>query len=101
VRTIWPVDARSTEVIAWNIVPADESGADLDARVNDLPLFQGPGGFATPDDVEALESCQAGFAAREVEWTDLSRGIERAPQSTDEAQIRAFWRQWHADLLSE
>jgi p-cumate 2,3-dioxygenase alpha subunit len=97
-RTIWPVDARSTEVIAWNIVPADETGPALDARVNDLPLFQGPGGFATPDDVEALESCQAGFAAREVEWTDLSRGMQRAPQSTDEAQIRAFWRQWHADL---
>jgi p-cumate 2,3-dioxygenase alpha subunit len=98
VRTIWPVDARSTEVIAWNIVPADETGAALDARANDLPLFQGPGGFATPDDVEALESCQAGFAAREVEWTDLSKGLQRPPQSTDEAQIRAFWRQWHADM---
>jgi p-cumate 2,3-dioxygenase alpha subunit len=99
VRTIWPVSVSSTEVIAWNIVPADESGAALEARVNDLPLFQGPGGFATPDDVEALESCQAGFAAREVEWTDLSKGMQRAPQSADEAQIRAFWRQWHADLL--
>ena len=99
VRTIWPVSATSTEVIAWTIVPADESGAALDARVNDVPLFQGPGGFATPDDVEALESCQAGFAAREVEWTDLSKGMQRAPQSSDEVQIRAFWRQWHADLL--
>ena len=98
-RTIWPVNASTTEVIAWNIVPADESGAELAARANDLPLFQGPGGFATPDDVEALESCQAGYAAREVEWTDLSKGMHRAPQSTDETQIRAFWRQWHADLL--
>lgn len=99
VRTIWPVGASSTEVIAWTIVPADEKGAALDARVNDVPLFQGPGGFATPDDVEALESCQAGFAAREVEWTDLSKGMQRAPQSSDEVQIRAFWRQWHADVL--
>lgn len=99
VRTIWPVGAGATEVIAWTIVPADESGAGLDARVNDVPLFQGPGGFATPDDVEALESCQAGFAAREVEWTDLSKGMHRAPQSSDEVQIRAFWRQWHADVL--
>ena len=98
-RTIWPVNATSTEVIAWTIVPAEESGAALDARVNDVPLFQGPGGFATPDDVEALESCQAGFGAREVEWTDLSKGMQRAPQSSDEAQIRAFWRQWHADVL--
>ena len=98
-RTIWPVSATSTEVIAWTIVPADESGAALDARVNDVPLFQGPGGFATPDDVEALESCQAGFGAREVEWTDLSKGMQRAPQSSDEVQIRAFWRQWHADVL--
>jgi p-cumate 2,3-dioxygenase subunit alpha len=98
VRTIWPVTATTTEVNAWTIVPADEAGAELAARVNDVPLFQGPGGFATPDDVEALESCQAGFAAREVEWTDLSKGMQRAPRNTDEAQIRGFWREWYARL---
>lgn len=100
VRTIWPLTATTTEVNAWTIVPADEAGAQLAARVNDVPLFQGPGGFATPDDVEALESCQAGFAAREVEWTDLSKGMRRAPRNTDEAQIRGFWRQWHAQLAA-
>jgi hypothetical protein len=99
VRTIWPVTPGRTELSVWTIVPAEESGRVLEERVNDIPLFQGPGGFATPDDVEALESCQAGFAAREVEWTDLSKGMHRAPQSGDEDQIRGFWRQWHADML--
>ena len=29
-------------------------------------------GFATPDDIEALESCQIGFAAGGQEWNDVS-----------------------------
>ncbi len=99
VRSIWPVSPGYTELSVWTVVPVDEDAQVLAARVNDIPLFQGPGGFATPDDVEALESCQAGFAAREVAWTDLSKGMHRAPQSGDEDQIRGFWRQWHADML--
>ena len=98
-RAIFPLSPERTEISTWVIVPADEAGEALAARVNDIPLFQGPGGFASPDDVEAMESCQAGFAAREVEWTDLSRGMQRTPRDSDEVQIRAFWRQWHADLL--
>ena len=97
-RAISPVSTDRTEISTWVVVPADEVGEALAARVNDIPLFQGPGGFASPDDVEAMESCQAGFAAREVEWTDLSRGMQRTPRDSDEVQIRAFWRQWHADL---
>jgi p-cumate 2,3-dioxygenase subunit alpha len=99
IRSIWPVTAGTTEVSLWTVVPADETGAALAERVNDIPLFQGPGGFATPDDVEALESCQAGFAARGVAWTDLSKGMHRPPDGGDEDQIRSFWRQWHAQIL--
>ena len=61
----------------------------------------GPGGLATPDDSEALESCQAGFAVKEVEWSDISRGMHRSPKSIDEIQMRGFWRQWHAHLMGQ
>jgi p-cumate 2,3-dioxygenase subunit alpha len=58
--------------------------------------FQGPGGFGTPDDIEALESCQLGFCARELEWSDVSRGMRRNARSDDELTARGFWRHWHA-----
>ncbi|GIX49620.1 MAG: hypothetical protein KatS3mg131_3831 [Candidatus Tectimicrobiota bacterium] len=46
--------------------------------------------------MEALEACQQGFANREVQWSDLSRGMKReAPMIDDELQMRVFWRQWH------
>jgi p-cumate 2,3-dioxygenase subunit alpha len=36
--------------------------ADMRARrLEDFITFQGPGAFATPDDLEALKACQAGF----------------------------------------
>jgi len=54
--------------------------------------------FATPDDLEALESCQQGFTSGGVEWNDISRGMDRAPQANDEAQMRAFWRQWQRQM---
>ena len=47
----------------------------------------------------ALELVQQGFAAwREVQWSDLSRGMGRGnePQlHTDEGHLRVFWRRWH------
>ncbi|MDE0350305.1 MAG: p-cumate dioxygenase, partial [Gammaproteobacteria bacterium] len=80
-------------------VPREESGARLATRLDSYLTFFGPGGFATPDDVEALESCQAGFRASANEWSDVSRGmLNPAPGTTDELQIRGFWRQWHAHL---
>jgi hypothetical protein len=49
---------------------------DSALRLDCLLTFLGPGGFATPDDVEMLESCQRGFVNREVEWSDLLRGMK-------------------------
>ena len=60
--------------------------------------FLGPGGFATPDDVEALESCQIGFDAGGERYNDISRGMLREAQMDDELQMRAFWRQWAAQM---
>ena len=84
---------------AWNLVPREESGQVLARRLDSFLTFLGPGGFATPDDVEALESCQLGFRASEVEWSDLSRGmLLEEPRSDHELQMRGFWRQWHAHM---
>ena len=100
IRTFFPVSPDYMEVSAWALAPSDESPEDRALRLDNFLTFLGPGGYATPDDVEALESCQLGFANREVEWSDISRGMKRAePEVTDELQMRAFWRRWHALML--
>ena len=101
-RAFWPVSHEELEVHAWEMVPKDEDSRVLRRRLDSFLTFLGPGGFATPDDSEALETCQAGFGASEVEWSDVSRGmhIER-PQSIHELQLRTFWRQWDALLRDE
>ena len=100
IRYIEPVATDQVEVTAWHLVPREESEAMRSIRSDSFLSFLGPGGFATPDDVEALESCQAGLAAREVEWSDISRGMLRpVPHGTDELQLRAFWWQWHGHLM--
>jgi p-cumate 2,3-dioxygenase alpha subunit len=94
VRTIWPVSATRMLVKAWQLAPESETAGPRERRLEAFLTFLGPGGFATPDDVEALESCQAGFASSGVRWNDISRGMKRAPQSVDELQMRVFWRRW-------
>ena len=86
------------DVTAWEMAPRDELPAAASARLDSFLTFLGPGGFATPDDLEALESCQQGFASGGVEWNDISRGMGRAPQANDEEQMRAFWRQWQRQM---
>ena len=99
IRTFDPATPDSADVTAWNLVPAEHSPNLLARRLDSFVTFQGPGGFATPDDVEAIESCQAGFHAREVEWNDVSRGMRRQALSIDELQMRVFWRQWQGHLM--
>jgi p-cumate 2,3-dioxygenase subunit alpha len=98
-RVIWPVRPDHTEVSAWALAPKEEGPNLVERRLENFHLFLGPGGFATPDDVEALEACQEGFACKEVEWNDVSRGMEREPTFLDELPMRAFWREWQARLL--
>ena len=101
-RTFWPVSHEEIEIQAWEMVPSEDEEQLLRRRLDSFLTFLGPGGFATPDDSEALETCQAGFAASEVEWSDVSRGMHiEHPQSIHELQLRTFWRQWHAQLQSE
>ncbi len=101
VRTFYPLSPDYMEVNAWALAPVDESAEDSALRLDNFLTFLGPGGFATPDDVEMLESCQRGFANREVAWSDISRGMKREhPSITDELQMRAFWRRWN-QLMDE
>jgi phenylpropionate dioxygenase-like ring-hydroxylating dioxygenase large terminal subunit len=103
VRTFYPVAPDYLEIDAWALLPTGESPALRQKRFENFLSFLGPGGFATPDDVSALEGCQRGFATqRELPWSDLSRGMGREqPTSLDELQMRAFWRRWHALMLGE
>lgn len=97
VRTFFPRTPDYMEITAWALAPIEEQPEHRAMRLDNFLTFLGPGGFATPDDVEMLEACQMGFANREVEWSDISRGMKRDhPLHNDELQMRAFWRQWHA-----
>ena len=98
IRTFFPVRPDFMEVTAWELAPAEESGERLARRLHNFLEFLGPGGFATPDDVEALDSCQIGFAADGVAWSDISRGMQRDPRIDDELQMRSFWREWQARM---
>ncbi len=101
VRTFFPLAPDYMEITAWALAPKEESAEDRALRLDNFLTFLGPGGFATPDDVEMLESCQRGYAnVREVEWSDISRGMQRKePLATDELQMQVFWRRWH-ELLT-
>jgi len=101
VRTFFPVSPDEMEVTAWAVMPKSDSREIRSARLAHYLTFLGPGGFATPDDAEALECCQRGFANKEVEWSDISRGaLKEHPASTDELQMRTFWRHWNELMAS-
>jgi p-cumate 2,3-dioxygenase alpha subunit len=94
VRTFMPLAPDQMEVTAWELAPKGELAALRQRRLDSFLTFLGPAGFATPDDVEALESCQQGFSSGGVEWNDISRGMARVPAGNDEFQMRVFWREW-------
>jgi p-cumate 2,3-dioxygenase subunit alpha len=96
VRTFYPQEPDFMRVNAWALGVKDESASLRKWRLFNFLEFLGPGGFATPDDVEALESCQRGYRNRaEAGWNDLSKGMMRnEPATDDEEQMRCFWREW-------
>ncbi len=100
-RTFQPAAVDYMEVSVWAIAPGEEFGKPaLERRLTNFLEFLGPGGFATPDDIEALESCQRAFAAsREAPWNDLSKGLGREPDATDELPQRVFWLEWRDRLM--
>lgn len=97
VRTFYPASPDFVEIDAWALLPSTESDELRQMRIDNFVSFLGPAGFGTPDDVSGLEGCQRAFATqKEIEWSDVSRGMGREPLATDELQMRALWRRWHA-----
>ncbi len=104
VRTFYPNGAGNMHVVAWALGTIEE---DQDARARRLDAFltfYGPGGFATPDDVEALEMVQQGLKNwREDRWSEMSRGMGKPDEdqlNSDEHHLRTFWRRWN-ELMTE
>lgn len=100
-RTFFPTAPDYMEVNAWTIAPREESEWLRKYRLFNFTEFLGPGGFATPDDVEAIEKCQQGYAVADgAGFNDISKGLARegAPSFDDEAQMRAFWTEWDRRL---
>lgn len=103
VRTFFPVAPDLMNVNSFALAPVGESADDRKRRLDNFLEFLGPGGFATPDDVEALESAQRGYAAAKfAPWNDISRGMLKTdPRGDDESQMRAFWREWARRMEAE
>jgi p-cumate 2,3-dioxygenase alpha subunit len=98
VRTMFSPAPNRVDVTAWELAPTDEMPSLRQRRLDSFLTFLGPGGFATPDDIEALESCQQGFEGGGVDWNDISRGMGRGPTANDEEQMREFWRRWQQQM---
>ena len=96
-RTMYPETPDRMNVSTWAVAPKGESDWLRQIRLRNFLEFLGPGGLATPDDIEALERCQRGYRnMKEAPWTDVSKGPLNAGEMhmDDEGQIRAFWREW-------
>ncbi len=100
IRTFYPEAPDRQTVNAWSLAPVEESARMRELRLYNFLEFLGPGGFATPDDCEALALCQRGYANLDgAGWNDMSKGyLSDHPQVDDEAQMRAFWREWDRRL---
>lgn len=103
IRKVEPVTPGTLEATAWQLAPPEEGAELRRQRLDNFLTFWGPGGLATPDDVEALESCQKGFgAAAELPWSDISRGMNKPVSAgNDELQMRAWWRRWNELITGE
>lgn len=97
IRTFHPLAPDRMRVLAWALGPVEESPAARAIRLDSFLTFYGPGGFATPDDIEVLESVQAGLATwREIRWSEVTRGMAKRGEqlNTDEPHLREFWIHW-------
>ena len=103
IRTFEPESVDLMRVAAYPLAPRDDAPDLRQRRLDFYSAFWGPAGMGTPDDIEALEGCQRGFAAvNELEWSDISRGMHNErPRGVDELQMRTFWRRWNELMTGE
>lgn len=101
-RTVTPTAHNRMIIRAWSFGPVDEAPVLQKIRNECTLSFLGPGGFATPDDVEMLELCQRGYDTSDIEWNDISKGYQAGEQPLEpiesqhdnELQMRAYWTRW-------
>jgi p-cumate 2,3-dioxygenase alpha subunit len=101
IRSMLPVAHDRMVTRAWLFGPKNEHPELRRIRLEGALSFLGPGGFATPDDIEMLELCQRGYAMGGVEWNDFSKGFHAGEDTTrgrgewnNELQLRAYWLQY-------
>jgi benzoate/toluate 1,2-dioxygenase alpha subunit len=109
IRQLEPASPGRTDVRAWQLAPRGEDAETRALRMKTMVSFVGPGGLATPDDIEAYEAVQRGIEAtaadpREgIDFSDMSRGMADEVKgvqgrSIDEGAMRGFWRHWVSAL---
>ena len=101
IRSILPVSHNEMVTRAWLLGPRNEAPLLRKIRLQGALSFLGPGGFATPDDIEMLELCQRGYETGGVEWNDVSKGFRPEENSrhdvdewNNELQLRAYWTEY-------
>ena len=105
IRVAEPISAGYMDVSAWQFCPADDPPELAHVRNEQFLTFLGPGGFATPDDIEGMEASQRGYAThREAPWINYSKGIAAElaggftrPGESD-FMMRAFFNAWRGYL---
>jgi p-cumate 2,3-dioxygenase alpha subunit len=97
-RVSHPDTVDSTYVCSYGLGARGESETLRQFRVQNFMEFLGPGGFATPDDIEAMEQCQRSWRknAGIAPWNDVSKGSLKTKDWTldEEGSIRIFWLEW-------
>jgi len=101
IRSMIPLSVNEMVVRAWPLGPVNEAPELRRIRIEGALSFLGPGGFATPDDVEMLELCQRGYEMGGIEWNDVSKGFTPGEETAsgedklmNELQMRAYWTQY-------
>ena len=84
-RIIRPLAVDRTEMTIHCLAPVGESAQAREYRIRQYEDFFNSTGLATPDDTTCYEDCQAGYAARPVDWQQgYSRGMTAIVHGPDE-----------------
>lgn len=84
IRVLRPLSVDRTLVSVYCIAPKGESAQARAARIRKFEDFYMVTGMATPDDLAALQSCQAGVQGEMVQWTNVTRGLANIKPGADE-----------------
>ena len=83
IRIIKPVSVNKTEVRTVCFAPKSDTPELRTRRIRQYEDFFNAAGMATPDDLAAFNASQKGFEARDVEWSDVSRGAAKVVEGGD------------------